>query len=71
MPRGKPKHEQVEGKEPVAKKEKKPAEPLTLEKRVELIENSMRFLARKLRTHGIHLATDRTEPEPKGEEDAE
>ena len=34
---------------------KKKDESLTLEQRVERIEKDFRFLATKLRTHGIHL----------------
>jgi hypothetical protein len=41
---------------------KKAKGPLTVEQRLERIEKDFRFLAAKLRTHGIHLDAQ-TEPD--------
>jgi hypothetical protein len=44
---------------------------LTLEERVEILENSYLFLQSKLKTHGIHLAPhteDASKPEEEDEE---
>jgi hypothetical protein len=53
--------------EAAAKKVKKTM-PLTLEERMERMERDFKFLAVKLRSHGIHLAPD-AEPEPEQEEE--
>lgn len=55
-----------------AQKKAKEAKPLTLEQRVERIENGLLFLSAKLKTHGIHLAPDtEEEPEPTELEEGE